>query len=381
VTSYAICALSRSGSWLLTFGLEDTGLAGRPRPYLCGLPAAGPAGQADHLPGQTRLDRLRATLRELRHDNESPAGVFGIKLESSDLDEVLAWVRGDGSFTGGPAALLAELLPGLRYIYLVRRDKTRQAISVLRGLATHQWMRPAPAAPGTPGDVASGPDDWEPDLAMLHAVRELLIEHEQRWEDFFAAAGIRPCRLTYEDLSHGPVGYYAAIFGVLAHLGIAVPPGLELSPPRIDRQAGERAGDWAASYDRWRLAGGPDPGPSDRPEPALDAAALDRVAALPRRAHQLLGDGRLTLAEATRIARATPDRPALERVLADVGDGATVDEALHRATASHPPRLGGRLLRALAGDDLAGDDLAGDDLAGDDDAGDDEAAKREGRQP
>jgi LPS sulfotransferase NodH len=145
---YAICALPRSGSWLLTLGLEDTTLAGRPRPYLCRLETSEP------LPGQARMESVCAAFAALRRRQAGRNGVFGLKLESTDLPDLMAWARGDGSFAGTEMEFLSALLPGLRYVYLSRQDKTR---GPLDGRGIQERARPM----RRPGLAASSCVRWE----------------------------------------------------------------------------------------------------------------------------------------------------------------------------------------------------------------------------
>ncbi|MGI8450473.1 MAG: Stf0 family sulfotransferase [Streptosporangiaceae bacterium] len=329
-TCYAICALPRSGSWLLTLGLEDTGLAGTPRPYLCGLPASEPA------PGRTRMESIRAAFTVLRRRHAGSNGVFGLKLESTDLPDLMTWSGGDGSFTGTAGEFLSALLPGLRYVYLTRHDKTRQALSLLRGLHELRWMQTSDAVE---------PGDWTPDMQHVGAIRQLLVIHEARWEAFFSATGAEPHRLSYEQLARGDAAYQHAILGVLRFLGIPARQDLPLPAPRLRKQAGQRTDEWAARYEAWQAAHDSAAGSSLPP-------ALDQVAALPRQAHLLLGDGRLTLDDALRLAQAAGERPVVDRVLTEMAGGRPVDEALRSVhAAGGGPRLGSQLLRAMGDDD------------------------------
>jgi trehalose 2-sulfotransferase len=327
---YAICALPRSGSWLLTLGLEDTGLAGRPRPYLCGLMTGEP------LPGQTRMECIRAAFAAVRRGTASRNRVFGLKLESTDLPDLMTWARADGSFTGTETEFLSALLPGLRYVYLTRQDKTRQALSLLRGLHAHRWMQTS--------DVHER-SDWTPDMEHVDAVRQLLVEHEARWEAFFSETGAEPHRVGYEQLGRDEAAYRDAIRSVLGFLGVPIRRDLALPPPRLRRQADERTDEWAARYETWRAGRCHGAGSDLQP-------ALDQVAAMPRHAHMLLGDGRLTLDEALRLALTDEERPVVDRVLAGVAEGHSMDEALRGARAPDVvPRLGRQLLRAMGDDD------------------------------
>ena len=294
-TCYAVCALPRSGSWLLSLGLEDSGLAGRPRPYLCGLARAD-----DPPPGHTRLSQAQETVTMVRRRHATANAAFGIKIESTDLPELMRHVTADGSFDGDERDLLDALFPGIRYVYLARDDKTRQALSLLRGLHTHRWM--------SMSGPSAADDHWAPAFEQVDAVRAVLAEQELEWEAFFSAAETQPHRVRYEELARDEASYRAVIYGVLDYLGISAKP--PLPPARLNRQADQRTDELVVAYEAWRAAERP---PSDcrtgRP-PLRDD--LSRVASLPRAAHMMLGDGRLSIAEAMTLpppSRAAP-RPA-----------------------------------------------------------------------
>lgn len=129
--SYVICTNPRSGSWLLAEGLESTGVAGHPREWfheaaaqaLChkaGLPATAGAGD----------NRFLAAVKRA---GQTANGVFGLKLHYYQFEEVQTKLHllPGGAELARPRRFEAAF-GKVRYLWLTRRDKARQAVSYHR---------------------------------------------------------------------------------------------------------------------------------------------------------------------------------------------------------------------------------------------------------
>ena len=187
--TYAVCALPRSGSSLLCELLFNTGLAGAPAEFF----------------DPAMMKRFRTSwgtqsfedyLGALRARKTAPNGVFGFKAHFFQLE---------GAF---PGRALEKAFPGLRYVHISRSDRLRQAISWARALQTHKWA-----------------SDHEMQVQLPEVFRRRQIdnliagidERERRWEAFFAAIGIEPLRVTYEQLVAAPEPTVGAVLG---HIGV-----------------------------------------------------------------------------------------------------------------------------------------------------------------
>jgi trehalose 2-sulfotransferase len=214
---YAVCAVPRSGSSLLCELLFSTGQAGAPAEYF------------DHAlmklfrrrwNAQTFADYLPALLAR----KTGPNGVFGFKAHFFQLEEAF------------PRDSLEEAFPGLRYVYITRDDRLRQAISWARALQTHKWA-----------------SDHEVRVQETEVFRRRQIdrlisgiaERERRWEKFFAESGTEPLRLTYESLLAAPE---EAVTIVLDHIGVADARSFPVGAPTLRRQADELTDDWVRRY-------------------------------------------------------------------------------------------------------------------------------------
>ncbi len=205
-TNYLIAFTVRSGSTLLCDYLSANGL-GQPMEYF-----QHPFGVANRwaydLTG-AQPDDFAGYLRGLpvtcgRH------GIFGAKIAWDHKNVLLDECRRHGL----PAADVADLFPGVRWLHLKRRNRAAQAVSAWRAVASGRWhsvdpdsARPAPAY------------DY---FGVFRFFFSILVE-EQLWEHYFGRGGVVPLTLYYEDLVDDPQRVLAQAASHI--LGAASPPG------------------------------------------------------------------------------------------------------------------------------------------------------------
>jgi trehalose 2-sulfotransferase len=219
---YLICTVQRTGSWLLCHALEDSAVAGIPAEYFhrgdedFWATRWGVSGDADF---------FAAMLRE----QPTPNGVFGSKMMWNYLDEALARLRKlSGPAQQSDEAVLCGALPGLRFVWVRRRDFLRQGISWWKAAVTGQY------ALSDQQLAAPLPDaDYE---AIGNLVR-YAEECDSSWNNWFAAERIMALEVFYEDMVEDLEG---TVIRVLAFLDIE-PPRRPLNVvPRLRRQADEQ---------------------------------------------------------------------------------------------------------------------------------------------
>jgi LPS sulfotransferase NodH len=259
--TYIICATPRSGSNLLCEALTLSGVAGMPQEYFVHWESA-----QSVVPPAEYLDQV-LTLG-------TDAGVFGMKIMWSSFD---VFVRNLRSVIGDadcpPWDVVTRIFPDLRWVRITRDDKVRQAISLAKARQSGEWIALNSAALASHGgyeqrhmdrlDVFAG-DAMEPPLRVIAGPSEapamltydfeeirsivtMLLEHEHAWENFFDAAGIRPCRVVYEQLAGS---YETTTRALLAEMGLASP-----APGAFERRVLNRQGDrvneeWAERFAR-----------------------------------------------------------------------------------------------------------------------------------
>ena len=247
---YLICSVQRAGSWLLCHALQDSGVLGVPAEYF------------HHGDEQFWRARWRAATEDefLQALSEKPAtgnGVWGSKMMWNYFPAAIArlrdWPRLGLAEGAADPEVLEAAFPGIRYIWLRRDDKLRQAISWWRADVTGQYALAGGGQPAPPP-----PFDREAISRLLRFVQDC----EDGWRGWFTAHSIEPLEIVYEDMTHdlAPV-----VRDVAAHLNVALPPNLGPIMPRLRRQADQDTERLAALYTSPRLA--PRPASASTPSP------------------------------------------------------------------------------------------------------------------
>jgi LPS sulfotransferase NodH len=234
-TPWLLATVPRTGSTWLSHLLWRTGCLGAPLEYL-NFDAAGPYGFAAASP-----DLQRDLWRSVLSRRTAPNGVFGLKCFPMQLEALVA---------GNPpllAEVMALLLPrgggARRVVHLVRRDRAAHAASYARATLSGVWRKDQPG--GEAADPAYSP-------AAMATAERWLDTQAAAWEAMFAALGIAPLRLVYEEALAAPEETAAR---VADFLGVTLDPAAAVAVPAIEKQGGGE--DWAARYaaDRGAPAG------------------------------------------------------------------------------------------------------------------------------
>ena len=245
---FFICHTLRCGSTLLCDALSRTGVAGYAEEY---FPECHPGGDVFVATGAALKDPdtwrsdwtntpFEQCLDRVLRSGTTPNGVFASKVKWFNipyLGEMLGALseRGDVPV----AEHLESLFPNLRYVWVTRRDKVRQAVSLVKARQSTQWKSMSAQPQGS--DVA----DYNfhvVDIALRRIVRE-----ECAWEEFFTHAGITPFTVVYEDLVRN---YESTVRRLLDHLEISLPREYVFPAPRLHKQADAVSEEWVARYYR-----------------------------------------------------------------------------------------------------------------------------------
>jgi LPS sulfotransferase NodH len=257
--SYLVCATQRSGSTLLCELLRATEVAGVPDEYFETLRSTGLARQPrQYFEDPTVRDiavRLSPTLpgrpeqpgdfegwfRYVLERGTTRNGVFGAKMMWNYLDEFkmrMGEIPGLGDLTF--IERLDAVFPRLKLIFMRRRDKVAQAVSLWRAIQTQQWRTEAESDAERPDEqsILRAEYDYR---AIDHLLNEL-HRWDARWEDWFHATGREPIRVFYDEFTESRA---VTIGRILDELGI--------DPPQPDgqsmkRQADDLSEDWVARF-------------------------------------------------------------------------------------------------------------------------------------
>ena len=231
-TSLIVCATPRTGSSLLCDALRNTGLAGRPDEYFC------PSDEREYSKvwgTSTYVDYLNKVVEE----GTTPNGIFGLKIMWHHLSYFRKKISKIPHFTYIKTYnLFTTLFPDSRYVWIRRRDKVCQAVSLYRARQTgsYRWFQE-----GSQEKKRTLKFDFR---AIDHLVREIQ-KWESGWKRYFEVLGIPPYTVLYEtELEYG---HEDAVKGILGYIGVTIPENLA---PRTNyrKQSDELTEDFVRLY-------------------------------------------------------------------------------------------------------------------------------------
>lgn len=233
--SYVVCSTPRSGSTLLCEALCSAGGFGVPAEYW----------EPDSMFslavrwGCRTFPEYVAKLYELRTGDN---GVFGSKIHWGHLlllqERVLGKDRISDVELEAAKVMLESFFPGLRYVYITRRNKLRQAVSHFVALQTRRWW--------DHGDGAELGPRSEPAYSY-DAITDVLtrdVKADQSWRGFFVANGIEPITVEYEELAED---YESSVRGTIDKLGFDG-SAANVAPPQLRKQSSSLKNDYVERY-------------------------------------------------------------------------------------------------------------------------------------
>ena len=239
-----LCSEQRSGSTLLGEAMYFAGDLGCPLEYFHG-------GFGPDFIARWGTSEARAFMEAAHRHRTAPNGTFSAKIFWTDLMGLLA-ERNAGlhaQVTAVTPAMLGpvpdlyraigdavgDLLEGATYIHLKRLDRVRRAVSGIVAEETGLWR----SIPGVGERKPRAEPVYDFDrIANRVAASDQAHAH---WASLFAALGVTPISLTYEELVRD---YSGTATRVLRALGSTATP----VEPRMQRQSDRRSEDYALRY-------------------------------------------------------------------------------------------------------------------------------------
>jgi trehalose 2-sulfotransferase len=230
--------------------LRDAGLAGRPLEHFEILRHSSLPRQPHEYFGDLDLDGLDELLpparagtpsqeapeawrARIRSQGRGENGVWGGKLMWGHVEDLMTRAR---QLPGLADARLEQVLDSLlddpQLIFVTRRDKVAQAISLWRAVQTQSWRAE---------DATKADDPAYEYTAIDHLVSQLESD-ERSWKEWFARTGQQPFVVTYDQLEAAPAETVATVLHVL---GL---PDTSVAVPRLSRQRDELSAAWAERY-------------------------------------------------------------------------------------------------------------------------------------
>jgi LPS sulfotransferase NodH len=231
--TYLLASVPRAGSTLFSHILWRTGCLGAPLEYL-NFDPAGPYFFAAGAP-DAQLDLWRSVLKR----RTAPNGVFGLKVFPTQLQAL---------HDTNPALLaevLATMLPrggARRVVYLRRRDRVAQTVSLARAAMSGVWRKEQEGREVAPLAYSE---------EALQAAERGIAFQEDLWERMFGDLALEPLRMWHEEVLADPAEAAARVAG---YLGVPIDPEAAVAIPEIRKQTRGDAESWAQRYAAARIS-------------------------------------------------------------------------------------------------------------------------------
>jgi LPS sulfotransferase NodH len=138
--------------------------------------------------------------------------MFGARIMWSYFDD---FIRGLRCLTGchemAVRDLLASVFPNLHYIWVTRRNKVRQAVSLWKASQRETWKQDEPSLPRS---------ELTLHFEAIDRLAQQIVADEADWWRYFEACGIQPFTVVYENMLGAPE---LTAHDVLHYLHIPIP--------------------------------------------------------------------------------------------------------------------------------------------------------------
>lgn len=185
--TYIVCATQRSGSTLLCHLLTNTNKVGHPKEYL--LPTHNSKVSFDE-------DNYLQYVCDSLEAHASEEGITGVKIMDNHFLELLERLHSSkSSDTKSDLETLCDVFPAVKFIFVTRENKLRQAISLARAEQSNQWEKHSSSSCSIEKQGKFSINPFYIKSAIKRAT-----EREDIWKKFFRENSITPYTITYEDL-------------------------------------------------------------------------------------------------------------------------------------------------------------------------------------
>jgi LPS sulfotransferase NodH len=190
----------------------------------------------DHSWQPPHFERL---LTEAVRKGTTENGVLGTKIMWAYFrDFVRLARRTQGMQDVRPCDVPGAVVPNLRrFVWIRRRDTTRQAVSLWKALQTQQWRRDS--------DEDAGGRGLRFSFAAVNHLKLRIDEHNAAWQGFFEECGVEPLKVVYEELIED---YEGTVLRLLDGIGVPVHENFAVEQPRMKRQADDLSEEWVSLY-------------------------------------------------------------------------------------------------------------------------------------
>lgn len=203
--NYIICSTPRSGSTFLAKSLQETKIAGLPHEYF------NIEHKNDYF-NRWHFCSIQEYISLLITNRSTNNGIFGLKLH---YNQYISYFENE---------ILDEYFSDLKYIFITRRNKVLQGISLEKAFQTGQWT-----------SEFSKIDYFKFNYNSINGRIEELINEENQWLKYFELYKISPLIINYEDFE---LNFEKTIRMIMSYLDVESPNEIKLPSIRKQRKLG-----------------------------------------------------------------------------------------------------------------------------------------------
>jgi len=215
-----IASTYRSGSSFLSSMMWRTGCFGAPWEYF------NYERDMEYMQLRLHAENFDDYMIKLMKCRTSANGVFSVKAHFHHFDNILSKSR-----------IAVRLARNAKYLYLNRKDKTEQAVSLAKAIQANAWIS-LTTARRTPLFY---------DFDFIHACYEELQAQALGWQRWFETHEVTPFVVTYEDFVASPK---LGLQRIAEHLEIAFDETAEVGVVVPEKQADALNKEWVDRFRR-----------------------------------------------------------------------------------------------------------------------------------
>ncbi len=221
--------------------LQQTNVAGFPIEFFTPF-KPGDNKRHEYLGAKKEADFVNKVIQS----STTPNGVFGTKLHGHQIPVLLQKIKVEGLIDPNTIPTIKEVLearfPNLHYIWVLRKNKIRQAISLYKAFDTGVWFNFSQETPMYLQSTALSPN-LEYNFEKIRECLVLVQKDDAIWEHFFAYNKIEPLVVYYEDFV---ADYVKGTRKILAYLGL--PTDIPIPEPRTRKQSDKTSEEWEKRF-------------------------------------------------------------------------------------------------------------------------------------
>ncbi len=185
------------------------------------------------------VDLTKDYVERVKSEARTENGVWGVKVMMQYFDDLYGFlldVHDDQSV--GRFAIIERTFGELNYVWMTRRDKVAQAISLHKAYQNSVWTVEREARPLDDRELVF-------DFNEVDRIFSEIVKNEADWKAYFQSVGKQPHVIVYEDFIEN---YQAMVNSVLNHLGIQFLFEGKIEESRLRRQWNQLSENWKNRY-------------------------------------------------------------------------------------------------------------------------------------